>query len=156
MKIYHYLPRGPFQTLDGYDAALALRDALKRWEKSGLVKFIEGTGENQLVFEFGELDEAVVAHTYLPERQGDATKIVLNDEKVWSLATGIWNVFTFGAVNTVAVIGHEVGHALGFQHAPPDVASVMVHNDDKARVYQSRYPTAYDYRVLELSQLDAS
>ncbi len=150
MKTFHYLPRGPFQTPDGYDAAPALRDALKRWEKSGSVKFIEGSGDNQIVFEFGELDEAVAAHTFLAEREGDAIRIVLNDEKNWSLTTGFWNIFTFGAENAVAVFCHEIGHAIfGAGHAPNNANSVMVQNDDTNGIYQARYPTAYDFVNLK-------
>lgn len=133
MKTFHHLPRGPLQTPDGYDAALALRDALARLEKSGL-------------------DAGIIGRTYLPTQKGDMIRIVLNDEITWSLKVGFWNFLTLGAENFVAVLCHEIGYALNQQHPDikvnPKVKSVMVHDDNKLKQYQARYPTKYDFQQL--------
>ncbi len=149
MLTVRYLPVHVLATPNGRDAMPALREAMARWEKSGLVKFDPYEGERLVCFSFASLGENVAAHTSLSSEDANYVPICFNQNASWSLATGWRNMFTFGAENMVAIACHEMGHALGLEHAPSDADSVMVHNDPSRIIFQSRYPTNYDFNNLK-------
>jgi hypothetical protein len=151
MLTYRYSPIYVFATPDGRDALPALKDAMVKWAKSGLVAFSPMVGDKRIFFEFGPLDDGVIAHTYLPTQEDDYTRIVFNEETDWSLATGWWrlNPFTFGYESLLQVFCHELGHVLGLVHAPNNANSVMIHNDDVNGIHQAPFPTKWDFEQLK-------
>jgi hypothetical protein len=152
MLIYYYSPAYKLVTPDNRDAIDVVISATRGWKKSKLVQFLPGYGENQIYFEFGTLDEGVIAHTYLPDDDNRYARIVLSQAVDWNLSLGWWRLWAFskGIEMLEDVIGHEVGHVLlGAGHAPDNVNSVMVHNDARRGIYQAPSPTKWDFEELK-------
>jgi hypothetical protein len=152
MSTYFFMPDYKFATPDGRDAIDVAYSAMKKWAASGLVNFQPGIGENQITFEFGTLGNGVVAHTYLPDQDNDYTRIVFNKDVSWNLSLGWWRFwpFTKGFEMLEEVFCHELGHVLfDAGHAPNNVNSVMVHNDDVNGIHQAPFPTKWDFEQLK-------